>query len=442
MSAVYRSRLKWTSFFILLLMLCNTKAYSEATPVKNTIGEILTLDECISIGLKTNPSAEISLQSLKTLQEKTGEAKGGYYPSFKFSSSYTYTTPLEGKAAESADNYDTRFSVRQPLYDGGATSNLVQGLRQSIKAQEYDVKKTTLDIILTIRSAFYETVKRRDLLAVAKSSLISADKHFEQAKALYQEGLSPRSDVIKAEVQVTNAQLDVIKAENAAILAKANLATAMGLPVMTIFELEIKGPALQMPLLPAIGDTIKHAYEGRPEIRSIRAKIESAKTNIRQAESGLYPGLSLDASYGWQKDTFMPDDRKWSVGLTISIPVFEQLTTRSKINQAVANLNGIKSSELQTLRNVELDVQQAWVALKEALERLNVTRKALELAVEDIRVSEGRYKEGLGNILEVIDAQTALTQARVNDVVAIYDIANAKAKLDRATGEGMQEESK
>lgn len=420
-------------------MLYSTKAHSEANENE---GKILTLDECIRIGLKTNPSAEISLQSLRAVQEKIGEAKGGYYPSFKFSSSYTYTTPLEGKAAAAPDNYDTRFSVRQTLYDAGATSNLVEGLRQSIRSQEYDVKKTTLDIILAIKSAFYETVKRRDLLAVAKSSLISADKHLEQAKALFQEGLSPRSDVIKAEVQVTNAQLEVIKAENAALLAKANLAAAMGLPVITTFEVAIEDPALQMPLLPTIGDTIKHAYEIRPEIRGIRAKIESAQTNIRQAESGLYPGLSLDASYGWQKDTFMPDDKKWSVGLTISMPVFEQLTTRSKINQAVANLNGIKSSELQTLRNVELDVQQAWVALKEALERLSVTRKALELAVEDIRVSEGRYREGLGNILEVIDAQTALTLASANDVVAMYDIANAKAKLDRASGEEMQEESK
>lgn len=439
MSAVNRPRLIWISFFLLLLMLYSAKAYSEANEIE---GKILTLDDCIRIGLTTNPSAEISLQNLKAVQEKIGEAKGGYYPSFKFSSSYTYATPLEGKAAVSPDNYDTRFYIRQTLYDAGATSNLVEGLRQSIKAQEYDVIKTTLDIVLSIKSAFYETVKRRDLLTVAKSSLVSAEKHLEQAKELYREGLTPRSDVIKTEVQVSNAQLDGIKAENAILLAKANLAAAMGLPATLNYEVQAAGLIPQRPLLPTLSETITRAYDMRPEVSGIRTKIESAQTNIKQAESGLYPGLSLDASYGWQKDTFMPDDKKWSVGLTISIPVFEQLTTRSKINQATANLNGIKASELQTLRNVETDVQQAWLALKEALERLSVTRKALGLAEEDMRVSEGRYKEGLGNILEVIDAQTALTQARANDVIANYDIANAKAKLDRATGEGMQEETK
>ena len=437
MSAVNRTRLIWTSFFIFLLMLCNTKAYSE---IKEIEGKTLTLAECISIGLKTNPSAEISLQNLKTVQEKIGEAKGGYYPSFKLSSSYTYTTPLDNKVGTSPDSYDTRFSVKQTLYDAGATSNLVEGVRQNIKAQEYDVKKTTLDIILNIKSAFYEAVKRRDLLDVAKSSLLSAEKHLEQAKALYGEGLSPRSDVIKSEVQASNARLDVIKADNALLLAKANLTTAMGLSVTMTFEVTAEGSTSQTPLLPTLGETITHAYDGRPEVRGIRARIDSAQTNIKQAESGLYPGVSLDASYGWQKSTFVPDDKKWSVGLTVSIPIFEQLTTRSKINQAAANLNGIKATELQTLRNVELDVQQAWLSLKEALERLGVTKKALEQAEEDMRVSEGRYKEGLGNILEVIDAQTAVTQAKTNNAVATYDIANAKAKLDRATGEGMREE--
>lgn len=420
-------------------MLCNNKAYSETIDIE---GKTLTLNECIGIGLKTSPSAEISLQNLKAAQEKVGEAKGGYYPSFKLSSSYTYATPLDSNMGASPDNYDARFSVKQTLYDAGATSNLIEGVRQSIKAQEYDVKKTALDIVLNIKSAFYEVVKRRNLLAVAKSSLSRAEKHLEQAKALYGEGLSPRSDVIKTEVQVSNAHLDVIKAENAILLAKANLAAAMGLSVTMNFEVMAEGSTSQTPLLPTLSDTMTHAYEGRPEVRGIRAKIDVAQTNIRQVESGLYPGLSLDASYGWQKDTFVPDNKKWSIGLTVSIPVFEQFTTRSKINQAVATLNGLKAAELQTLRNVELDVQQAWLSLKEAMERLGVTKKALEQAEEDMRVSEGRYKEGLGNILEVIDAQTAVTQAKTNDVVATYDIANAKAKLDRATGEGMWEENR
>jgi len=329
--------------------------------------------------------------------------------------------------------FDTRFFLRQTLFDAGSTLNLVKSIRHSITAQDYEVKRTAFDIVLGVKSAFYEVLKKRDLLDVSEAALKTAEKHLEQSKALYKEGMAPRSDVIKSEVQVSNARLDVVKADNALLSAKANLATVMGQPVTTAFDVAAQDEGL-LPILPSFKDTLLLAYDQRPELKGSRARIQSAKASIDQAKSGLYPNLSLDASYGWQNYEFFPNEKKWSVGLTVGIPIFEQLTAKSKINQAAANLAGLKATELQTMRNIELDVQQAWLSLKEAMERFDVTKKAVEQAEEDMRVSEGRYKEGLGNILEVIDAQTALTQARTNNVVALYDISNAGAKLDRAIG--------
>ena len=339
------------------------------------------------------------------------------------------------------DAFDTRFFFRQTLFDAGSTSNLVKSIRHNITAQDYEVKKTAFDIVLGVKSAFYEVLRKRDLLGVSKASLTTAEKHLEQSKELYKEGLAPRADVIKSEVQVSNARLDVVKAENALLSAKANLATAMGQPVTTDFDLTARDEGL-IALLPSIKEAIAVAYHQRPELKGSRARIESAKASVDQAKSGLYPNLSLDASYGWQNSEFFPNEKKWSVGLTVGVPIFEQLTAKSKISQATANLAGQKATEIQTMRNIELDVQQAWLSLKEAMERLVVTKKTLEQTEEDMRVSEGRYKEGMGNILEVIDAQTALTQARTNNVVALYDIENARAKLDRAIGKETMEESK
>lgn len=404
-------------------------------------GKTLTLEECVAIGLQSNPAGEISEQNRLAAQEKVAEAKGGYYPTFKASTAYTYTTPADERMGVSPDSFDARLAVRQPLYDGGATVNLVAGARQNMAAQDYEVARTRQEIVLAVKSAFYEVMKRRDLLAVAKSSVGSAEKHLEQARALHAEGISPRADVIKVEVQVSSAGLEVIRAENAVLQARANLAAAIGLPAAT--DLAVTPPTgtlTPLPLLPPLAESLALAQAGRPELRGIMARIEAARTNVRQSESGFYPSLSLDAAIGQQESSYPPEDKKWSVGLTLGIPVFERLTTRSKKNQAVATLNALKAGELQTLRGVELEVQQAWLALKEALERLALTGKAREQAEEDLRVSEGRYQEGVGNILEVIDAQNALAQAKTNDVVANYDIANARARLDRATGVGLEEE--
>lgn len=431
-----RVELAVAGVLVIFLLFFNTGAYGETEGIE---GRTLTLKECVSIGLKQNPQTEISQQNLKAVEEKVGEAWGGYYPSFKFSSGYTYTGQQE-KTIQGPDAYDTRFFVKQTLFDAGATSDLVRSIRHNITAQDFEVKKTAFDIVLGVKNTFYDVLKKKDLLEVSRTALTTAEKHLEQSKELYKEGLAPRSDVIKSEVQVSNTRLDVIKAENSLLSAKANLAAAMGQSVTTDFNVVSQDEGL-LPALPPFKDALLLAYDQRPELKGSLAKIESAKASIDQAKSGLYPNLSFDASYGWQQGEFSPSEKKWSVGLTVGIPIFEQLTAKSKVNQAAANLASLKATETQTIRNTELDVQQAWLSLKEAIERFDVTKKTLEQAEEDMRVSEGRYKEGLGNILEVIDAQTALTQARTNKVVALYDSASSSAKLDRAIGKEIAEET-
>jgi outer membrane protein TolC len=413
---------------------------SEAITIEN---KTLTLGECIAIGLKTNPTGEISRQGLKAIQEKIGETKAGYYPTLKLSSAYTHTSPalLMSKEA-STDNYDNRLAVRQTLFDAGATASLVQGVLHTITAQEYDTTKTGLDIRLTVSTLFIDVLKKQELLTVAKAALSSTEQHRQQSQALYQEGVSPRADVIKSEVQVSTARLTVVSADNAVLFAKASLSAFMGVPVTIAFEVDGQEvERMQHHPLPDVREALDQAYHLRPELMGVKARLAAADAAVNQAASGFYPNVTLDASYGWQESTFVPTDSKWGVGVTVALPVFEQLTTRSKVGQAVANRSGVKASEAQAMRAVELEVQQAWLGFMEAQERQTVAVKALEQATEDMRVSEGRYQEGLGVILEVIDAQTALTQAKTNQVVAVFDIATAQVKLDRATGQRPTEET-
>ena len=437
-----RSRVTLTVFVISAVFLLSTSVASiggsEAFTIDN---KTLTLGEGIAIGLKNNPTGEISQQGLKAIQEKIGEAKAGYYPSLKFSSAYTYTTPTEKMALGSSNIYDNRLAVRQTLFDAGATSNLVQGVLHNITAQEYDTTKTGLDIRLTVSALFIDVLKKEALLAVAKSTLTSTEQHRQQAQALYKGGVSPRADVIKSEVQVSTARLSVVSADNAVLSAKAALSAFMGVPVTIQFDVDGKEvERMQHHPLPDVREALDQAYHLRPELMGVKARLAAADASISQAESGFYPNVSLDASYGWQENTFVPTDTKWGVGVTMALPVFEQLTTRSKVGQAMANRNIVKSTETLAMRAVELEVQQAWLGMKEAHERQAVTVKALEQATEDMSVSEGRYQEGMGVILEVIDAQTALTQAKTNQVVAAFDIATAQVKLDRATGQRPMEE--
>jgi len=435
------SRVKAAIFAVSAVFLLST-ARGGGSETLTIDHKTLSLSESLAIGLKLNPAGEISRQGLKGVQEKIGEARAGYYPSMKLSSAYTHTT-AEGMGASPPDNYDNRLALRQTLFDAGATSNLIQGAYHTITAQEYDTTKTSQDIRLSVSTLFIDILKKEALQTVAKTTLAGTEQHRQQSQALYKEGVSPRADVIKSEVQVSNARLSVVSADTAVLSAKAALSAFLGVPVTTQFEVDGQEVERLPHPLPEVRQALDQAYHLRPELMGVKARLAAADAAVNQAASGFYPNVSLDASYGWQESTFVPRDSKWGVGVTVALPVFEQLTTRSKVGQATANRDGVKAAETQLLRTVELEVEQAWLGLKEAHERQAVAGKALEQATEDMRVSEGRYQEGLGVILEVIDAQTALTQAQTNQVVAAFDIATARVKLDRATGQeqGSREET-
>lgn len=404
-------------------------------------GRTLTIQQCVALGLRQNPATEIARQGLAAARAKVGEAKAGRYPSFKVTAGYTYTALPAAGAAPSPDMYDNRVSLRQVLYDGGQTSSLVAGTRLGIGAQESELQRTGLDVAANVRTAFFEVLRRRDLIEVAAGALSSAEKHVEQAQALHREGVAPRSDVIRADVQVAAARLEVIRAEHGLLLAKAGLTAAMGLPVTTGFDVAAPEAADEAPV-PSLAEALAGAPAQRPELAAVKARQEAADAAVRQARGGLLPTVSVDAAYGWQGSDFAPLDTKWSVGVSVGVPVFERRVAKARVGQAVAVRGSLAAVETQTLRAVELEVEQAWLLLQEARERQVVAAKTRELAEESIRVSEGRYQEGLGTMLEVIDARTALTQAGTNVVVARYDSAQARARLDRALGRGLPEEAR
>lgn len=404
-------------------------------------GRTLTLEECVALGLARDPGTEIARQNLAAAQQRVIEARAGLYPSFKVSAGYTYTGSSGAAAAGGPDLFDTRIAVRQLLYDGGQTSHLVAGARLGIGSQESDLLRTRLDAVFGIRSAFFEVLRRRDLAEVARGALQSSERHAGQAQELYREGLAPRSDVIKADVQVSNARLEIIRADNALLLAKAALSAAMGLPVTTEFQVAEPELLTGAPAL-SLQEALAAAPALRPELAAVKARQEAAAAAVRQARSGLNPTVGVDAFYGLQGDDVLPEDTKWSVGLSIGIPLFERRVVRSRVSQAEAGRSGLQALEAQVLRAIELEVQQAWLLVQEARERQSVTKKIREQAEEDTRVSEGRYQEGLGTMLEVIDARTALTQAGTNAVIARYDSALARARLDRALGREVPEEGR
>lgn len=427
------SKLILKFFYILLYLSFSINGFCQNLSI---VGKSLTLDDCIHIGLKNSPVYQMSKANLDILFEEIGISKSGYYPSFVFSASYSDSLPLELESNPGYGGLSLRLTGRQTLYDGGETEHLIDSIEYDIKAQEFDVKRTIVEIIYNIKTSYYDVLIKQDLIEVAKSSIVSAQKHLEQAIALKKEGMTPGSDIIKAQVQISNANLDLINANNDILLAKSQLSSVMGMPVNINYNVLSEGINKQSNKLPSLDEVLQLAYKNRSELKGIKAQMNSVDETIALEKSGYYPDVSLDSSlgYGIQDSDAVSNYVSVGFGVSIGIPIFEVYTTKARINRAKAQLNLLKANEVKIMRDVELEVINAWLSLKRSIDQLDVTDKSLKLAEEDLRLSEGRYKEGIGNILEIIDAQNNLTAAKTNYIVNVYNILKNRAGLEKAIG--------
>jgi outer membrane protein len=237
--------------------------------------------------------------------------------------------------------------------------------------------------------------------------------------------------VTTAAVDLSNAQLNLITARNNARVARVTLNNAMGLKTLDAYRVEEPTPTLHDQIV--LEEAVELAMRLRPEMISQLAQEQAAETSIKAAQGGYFPTVTSSANYSYSATDF-PLVYNWNVAGTVNIPIFSGFLTKQQVAQARASLLKTKAGGDVLRQNILLEVNQAVLNLEAANERLQVTAVTVTQAKERLALVEGRYKAGLSNAVEVTDAEVALVNAQVNDVVAMSNLQAAKAQLDRATG--------
>jgi len=214
-------------------------------------------------------------------------------------------------------------------------------------------------------------------------------------------------------------------------VAHVTMNNAMGL--LTADPYRVQEPEVLEPYQVALNEAVASAMQLRPEMISQRAQERSAETAIKAAQGGYLPNVTSSAAYSYS-GTESPLVYNWSVNGTVNIPIFSGYLTQQQVAQARANLfKAIANGEVLK-QNILLEVNQALLNLQAARERLQLTAVTIKQAKERLAQVEGRYKAGLSNAIEVTDAEVALVNAQVNDVVALSNYQSAKAALEKAMG--------
>lgn len=406
--------------------------------------EVLTVERCVEIALKRQPSIMAAQGNVDVFYARTGQAEAGYYPFVDATAGYSRFKPSTvstgtgtislglNKSSHSFDQYNAGINASQMIFDFWKTRTQVNIQKLSADSAKADLMNTEELVILNVKQAYYQVLKSKRNLVVAGETVKQFEQHLEQAKAFYEVGTKPKFDVTKAEVDLGNSQLNLISVRNSLKIAFVILNNAIGVPEAP--EYDIEDNLSFSPYSIALKEAVDKAYENRPELRSILLKKKASEESVSLAKKGYFPVLSGLASYAWAGDQFSIDEGGWSAGITLSIPIFSGFSTKHQISEAKANLLVLTANEETLRQSVLLDVQQAYLNLTEAGERITVAELTAKQAQENFDIANGRYAAGVGSPIEVTDADVALSNAKTAYNQALYDYKVARASLEKAMG--------
>jgi len=419
------------SLFMLLLMVFFIPFPAGAGEIIKK-GDILNLRQCIKIALKNYPDIIAARSTVGVNQSRIGQAKASYYPQIGLSSGYSRYSPASITTNHSFDEYTGRATLRQNIYDFGKTATQVKTQRLNLDSSRSDLKNISEQIIFKVKQAYFGVLKAQRQRAVATETVTQFQQHLKQAKGFYEVGTRPKFDVTKAEVDLSNAKLNLLIALNALRTAKADLNNALGIPDAPPYAIEDNLVFQKYDV--TFKEALQRAYKQRPDFQSTNYRKKALEESVRLAKKGYYPTLSGNADYNWSGERF-PLTHAWSVGVTLSFPLFNGFLTKYQVEEARKNLRVFKANEESLKQNISLEVQKSYLNLKEAEERIPVTELTVKQAKENLNIANGRYKAGVGNPIEVTDAEVALTNAKTAYIEALYDYKVAEASLVKAMGE-------
>ncbi len=410
-------------------------------------GETLNLERCIELALKMQPSIVAAAHNVDANASRVGQAKSNYYPQINWASSYDRisspgrsgvsfassggtSTPTGGTG--SSDQYSTGFNLNQNIYDFGKTPTQVKIQDLNLDSSRSDLENVSEQVILNVKQAYFGVLQAKRSRDVAVDTEKQFQQHLDQAKGFYEVGTKPKFDVTQAEANLSNAKLNLIKAQNALKLAVVALNNAMGVPTAPEYTIEDNLSFKKYSI--TFEDALAKAYKERPDLMSIVTKRQAAEKSIDLANTGYYPVLTGNAAYNWSGERISSLEHGWNVGAALSFPIFNGFLTKYQVQEVKANLNIFKANEELLRQSIFSDLQQAYLNLKQAEESIPTAELGVKQAQENFEIATGRYTAGVGSPIDVTDAEVLLANAKLSYIQTLYNYKVSQASLEKAMG--------
>ena len=418
----------------------------------------LSLDECLQMALSNNENLKNSILEENVSKMTSREYLSVGFPQIQFETGLKYNFEIqkslidiskfmpgvpEGTEQEVSfgQKYDgiMDLGINQMIFNGSYFVGLAAS-KALIELSEKQTVRAKVDIIESVNKAYYVVLNTKERLSLVNSNLDRIESLLNDTEILYENGFVEKLDVDRIKVSFNNLNAEKIKAERLYDLSLSVLKFQIGFPVNE--KLSVKGSIEDVILSVNEYDIQSFDYSDRIEHSILNTNKRLKSYDLKNNRSQFLPQIYANLSYGYntsssEYDLFFNSNR-WknygTVGLQVIVPIFDGFNKRSKINRSKIVVQQVENQIKFLERSIDLQINQNYIELKNAIESLNVSKDNLVLANEVYNVSEKKYKEGVGSNLEVLDSNNALKTAQTNYYNAYYQAIISKINLEKTLG--------
>ncbi len=404
-------------------------------------GSGLSRDESIRLALENNQTVKIAEKDRAAAAGRLRELRAGKLPLVNLTHSDSRLKPNPSEPAYQllgvdppVTNYDdNKLAVSLPLYTGGQLEGYIAQAELGLKIADLNLTRAEQQVKLEATLAYYGVLQAKSLVQLNAETVERLTAHLRNVQARFKAELITENEVLRSEVELADAQQNLIKARNGYGLAAAELNFVMGVPLAT--EFAVQEDLSYVAFNQSLEACLAQALQNRPEVAQGDIQYEIARTGVAVAQGGYWPTVSFVGAVD-RNDADFPgnDNHNWSLSLIASWDLYDSGRTKSRVDQAEALREKAREASMQAREAIQLEVRQAYLNRNEAEQRIHASELVLDKANEDFRLVQARYNAGLGTNLDVIDAQLALTMAKTNHINAWYDYDISLAKLQKAIG--------
>ena len=420
--------------------------------------EPLRLEDAVERALERSPAVAALEMQREAADARADAARSTFLPRVDFQETFMRTdqpvmafgTRLnQGRIAqvdfmpdllndpEAIDNWQAKFTLRQPLYTGGRRVNHRKAVLCERRAANLDLEGGKDEIGFRTIEAYWGLSLALESEKVAAMAVETAEEHLAQIDLLYEEGTVVRSDLLSAKVQLAGLRNGLVKAGGRVRVARRVLSILVGESKegeWAVTDLCKPPEEVRHELDPQV--LLDRAKESRPDYGALKARRRAAAAALKAAKGSMLPALGLEGSYEWNTPRISGDwNGSYLLGVGLEWNLFNGLGDRARVKEATANKR-VLDRRLEVMEEgLSLEIEKAVVAVTTGRESLRVMAEWVDLAEENLRIIRARYLEGLTTVVELERAELALSNARLAWLRAVYDLRLAVARLKLITGE-------